>query len=171
MSTIPKRRIAIGLIGLLAAAAPAAGQPRRPTPTFETKVVSALVRPGTKAHLRLKVILPEGLHVQSDKPRDPALVATSLTLSNVDNVTIVRTTYPKAADLAQPGLDEPLSVFSGTFDIDVEVAVSSSVRPGTLDIPAQLRYQSCTAEVCFPPSRASVAWRVKVSPGRSAYSR
>lgn len=164
MSAIRMHRVVIGLVGVLAAAAPAPGQTQRPTPTFEAKVVSASIQPGAKAHLRLRVVLPDGLHVQSNKPRDPALVPTSLTLSTVDRVSVVRTTYPKATDLAQAGFDEPLSVFSGTFDIDVDVAISSAVHPGTIEIPAQVRYQSCTAQVCFPPARASIAWHVKVNP-------
>jgi len=162
MSAIRVHAFAVGLIGLLAAVS-AVGQPHRPAPTFETTVVSARIQPGVTAHLRLKVVLPDGLHVQSDKPRDPALVATSLTLSAPDGVSVLRTTYPKATDLAQPGLDEPLSVFSGTFDIDMDVAISRSVHPGPLAVAGQLRYQSCTDQVCFPPSRAALTWNVKVN--------
>jgi Disulphide bond corrector protein DsbC len=164
MNMVRLKTVAIGLTGVFAAAASVHGQTTRPMPTFETKTVTPVVHRGATAHLRLKVVLPAGLHVQSDKPRDPAFVATSLTLSKPGYVSIVRTTYPKATDLAQAGLDEPLSVFSGTFDIDVEVAISPSVHPGPLEIPGQLRYQSCTAQVCFPPSRASISWRVNVSP-------
>ena len=147
----------------LCAVMPVYAQSHRPAPTFQTKVVSARIAPGSNAHLRLTVVLPNGLHVQSDKPRDPGLIATVLTLEKADGVSIVRTTYPKATDLKQPGLDEPLSVFSGTFDIDLEVAIPATVRARTLEIPGQLRYQSCTAEVCFPPSRAAVSWQVKVT--------
>jgi len=151
----------------LCAVVPLYAQSHRPAPTFQTKVVSARIGPGSNAHLRLTVVLPDGLHVQSDKPRDPGLIATSLTLEKADGVAIVRTTYPKATDLKQPGLDEPLSVFSGTFDIDVDVAIPATVRAGTLEIPGQLRYQSCTDEVCFPPSRAPVSWQVKLTVPKS----
>ena len=38
------------------------------------------VRAGAKVRLALKVALPEGLHTQSDKPRDPTLIPTVLTI-------------------------------------------------------------------------------------------
>ena len=153
----------IGIAIVVVAASTAFAQVRRPIPSFETQVVSEHITPGSSAHLRLKVALPAGLHVQSDKPRDPSLIATALTLTAPTGVSIDRTTYPKATDLPQPGRDEPLAVFSGTFTIDVDVAIASSVRPGTLNIPATLRYQSCTDEVCFPPTRTAVTWRLAVS--------
>jgi len=146
----------------IASAATARAQVRRPTPKLETQVMSSRVTPGGSARVRLKVALPPGLHVQSDKPRDPSLVPTVLTLTPPAGVSVVRTTYPRPADLRQPGLDQPLAVFSGTFTIDVDVAISRSIGARMLDIPGELRYQSCTDQVCFPPSRAPVVWRVRV---------
>jgi DsbC/DsbD-like thiol-disulfide interchange protein len=168
MTAVRIGAVVAGVLGILCTVPPAVAQTGRPMPTFHTSVVSAHIQPGGKARLRLRVELPEGLHVQSDKPRDPALVPTSLTFSKDGPVSVLRTTYPKATDLAQPGLDEPLAVFSGTFDIDVEVSVSPTARPGALEIPGQLRYQSCTAEVCFPPARAALTWHVKVGAATAA---
>jgi hypothetical protein len=100
--------------------------------------------------------------VQSNKPRDPALIPTALTITPPAGVRVVRTTYPKATDLAQPGGGAPLAVFSSTFVIDTEIALARPVDPGTLTIPGELRYQSCTDQVCFPPSREAVSWRLTV---------
>jgi hypothetical protein len=158
--------VAIAFAGGLIIAVPASAQPRRPVPSFETQVVPAHVRPGQTTRLRLKVILPEGLHVQSNKPRDEALIPTVLTVPASAGLSIVRRIYPKASDLDQPGGGEPLAGFSGTFFIDVDVTVPSSQRPGTFDVPGELRYQSCTVQVCFPPSRAEVSWRVRADSGR-----
>ena len=153
-------------IALLTASA-AHAQVRRPTPKLLTDVVSDRVRAGAPAHVRLKVVHPSGFHVQSDKPRDPALIATALTLTPPVGISVVRTTYPKSTDLAQPGRGEPLAVFSGTFVIDVEIALARSVSPGTIDIPGELRYQSCTDQICFPPARDAVRWRLTVNPPRA----
>jgi DsbC/DsbD-like thiol-disulfide interchange protein len=150
------------LLAALAAASTASAQVHRPTPTITTEIASARVKPGASARLRLKVALPSGLHVQSNKPRDPALIPTALTLRVPPGVTVLRTTYPKPTDLAQPGRGEPLSVFSGSFTIDIDLALATSVRPGALEVPGELRYQSCTDQVCFPPSRAAVTWHLKV---------
>lgn len=154
-------RVVVALL-VLAVPSTARAQVRRPVPTIEPEIVSSPVGPGSTAHVRLKVVLPARLHVQSDKPRDPALIATALTLTPPAGVAVARTTYPKAEDLAQPGRDEPLAVFSGTFVVDVQLSIARSVRSGTLEIPGELRYQSCTDQVCFPPSRAPVTWRITV---------
>jgi cytochrome c biogenesis DsbD-like protein len=152
------------LAAAIVAAAPAvSAQVRRPVPALETHVGPAHLAPGSHAHLTLKVVLPSGLHVQSDKPRDPSLIPTALTLTVPSGLSIVRTTYPKASDLPQPGREQALAVFSGTFTIDVDVAIAASLQPGTVEIPGSLRYQSCTEQVCFPPSRAAVMWRLAVN--------
>jgi DsbC/DsbD-like thiol-disulfide interchange protein len=148
----------------LATASPAEAQVKRPAPTITSEAVSAPVAPGATTHLRLTVVLPSGLHVQSDKPRDPALIPTALTLTIPAGASILRISYPHPTDLRQAGGGEPLAVFSGTFVIDVELAIARSATSGTLEIPGTLRYQSCTEQVCFPPARAPVTWRVKVSP-------
>ena len=143
--------------------APVNAQVKRPTPTVTAEAVPGGVSPGSSARLRLKIVLPPGLHVQSDKPRDPSLVQTKLSLTPPSGVSIGRTTYPKPMDLAQPGGSEPLSVFSGTFTIEVPIGIGKSVQAGTITIPGELRYQSCTDQVCFPPSRALLSWRVTVT--------
>jgi len=162
----PPPRSRIRTLGQLAlsfvVAAAASAQVRRPAPTLSTAVTSPRVAPGSTAHLRLKVALPPGLHVQSDKPRDPALIPTKLSLTPPSGVSILRISYPKATDLVQPGVGAPLAVFSGTFVVDAEIALTRTVDPGALNIPGELRYQSCTDQVCFPPSRAAVSWRLTV---------
>ena len=54
------------------------------TPVVERPAVHA----GAKVRLALKVALPEGLHTQSDKPRDPNLIPTVLTIKTPAGVTV-----------------------------------------------------------------------------------
>lgn len=158
------RCLCIAVAALLSTSVHADAQVKRPAPTITTEVPPGGASPGAAVRLRLRIVLPSGLHVQSDKPRDPSLIPAKLSLTPPSGVSIVRTTYPTATDLAQPGGTEPLAVFSGTFTIDVDVAIAKSVQPGTVVVPGELRYQLCTDQVCFPPSRATVTWRVKVKP-------
>ena len=63
-------------------------QMRRPhanvTPIMETSGV----HPGTTARVALQVSLPDNLHVQSDRPRDPLLIPTVLTIEPSAGVTL-----------------------------------------------------------------------------------
>src|SRR4249920_51480 len=68
------------VLGVLCFGAAASAQIRRP----KAEVVALTERPGVHAgetaRVALRVALPEGLHTQSNKPRDPLLIPTELTI-------------------------------------------------------------------------------------------
>lgn len=141
------------------------GQARRPTAEIATTVDTKAPKAGTTVRLVAHVRLPQGLHVQSNKPRDPDLIPTEVTLTPPAGVTLVDVVYPKAEDFTIPGFKQPLAVYPNEFDIVVRVRLGAQVKPGALTVPATLRYQACNDTVCFPPSRATLSWTVTV--GRS----
>ncbi len=53
---------------------------RRPKADVVALVERAGCTPATRRASRCKVSLPEGLHTQSNKPRDPLLIPTELTI-------------------------------------------------------------------------------------------
>lgn len=145
-----------------AAAAAAAGQSRRPTAEIATRVDTKAVRAGGVVRLVAHVRLPEGIHVQANKPRDPDLIPTVLSI-DAAGLTVVGVTYPKVEDLNQPGAKQPLAVYPNEFDILVQVKLPAKVTGATVEVPATLRYQACNDSVCFPPSKAAVIWSVPVN--------
>ncbi|MEO8677898.1 MAG: protein-disulfide reductase DsbD domain-containing protein [Vicinamibacterales bacterium] len=128
------------------------------TPVVETSPV----RPGAAAELALKVKLPIDVHVQSDKPRDPNLIPTVLTLEAPAGVKVESITYPKASDLKQKSGGPPLAVFGSEFTINVKVSVAATIGEGDLTLPAKFRYQACNESLCFPPATATTQWTLKV---------
>src|SRR5687768_13623161 len=78
----------------------AQGRPRAVvTPAVETDGVPA----GGAARLALSVTLPEGIHVQSDKPRDPSLIPTVLTIDAPAGVRVRHLVFPTPTDFKQEG--------------------------------------------------------------------
>ncbi len=134
------------------------------TPLVETEEV----RPGGTTRVALRVSLTEGLHVQSDRPRDPSLIPTVLTVEPPAGVRVGQLVYPHPTDFAQQGQDQPLAVFEREFVVGAELAIGPDLPPGDLVIPARLRYQACDDKVCFRPITATIAWTVRV--GTSARS-
>jgi hypothetical protein len=118
---------------------------------------------GGQARLTVDVTLPSELHVQSDKPRDPFLIATALNVKPPAGLVVERIAYPKPTDLVQAGRKEPLAVFGARFSIDVTLKVASVASPGEVVVPAQLRYQACDDKVCYAPARADVQWTLRVT--------
>jgi thioredoxin:protein disulfide reductase len=120
------------------------------------------VRAGESFRGAVQVRLPETLHVQSNAPRDPSFIATALTVEPPAGIRVTEIVYPKAKDLVQEGLEEPLTVFDHEFAIGVVFEVASSVPAGALEIPAKLRYQACDERMCYAPANADVRWSVRV---------
>ena len=122
------------------------------------------IQPGRTVSLELRVEFREGIHVQSDKPRDPLLIPTVLTFTLPEGGTVEEIIYPPATDFVLVGQKEPLAVFEHEFTIEGQIAVGADVSPGELVVPGVFRYQACDDTQCFPPATAAVEWHVHVEP-------
>ena len=108
--------------------------------------------------MALQVSLPEGLHVQSNAPRDPSLIPTVLTIDAPAGVTVDEIVYPPSTDLKQVGQDQPLAVFEREFVVGVHLTLAPGLPAGDISVPLHLRYQACDAQVCYPPATADAQW-------------
>ena len=97
------RRVASVLIaaGALIAAPALYAQANRPRAEITPMVATAQPKAGAPLALSLKVVLPKDVHVQANKPRDPSLIPTVLTLTAPDGVKVDEISYPAPSELAQ----------------------------------------------------------------------
>jgi thiol:disulfide interchange protein len=153
---------------VLAAGTPAAAQLRRIPVEIVPIVESNRVAAGSTIRAALQVTLPEGLHVQSNKPRDPSLIPTELTLEPPTGIRGVEVVFPRAVDFPQEGLPEPLLVFEREFTIGVRFTLAADVETGARTVPFELRYQACDDKVCFAPSSKRGEWTLDVVPAGTA---
>ncbi|HEY7791640.1 MAG TPA: thioredoxin family protein [Vicinamibacterales bacterium] len=153
-----------GLLATIGVHAQLHGVPADIAPLVATDGVHA----GTTVRAALQVKLPDGFHVQSNKPRDPSLIPTVLTFDPPPGVTVREIVFPPATDLKQQGIPEPLAVFEQNFVIGVELQLARTLQPGTFTIPAHLRYQACDAKMCYIPTTAQAALSIKVVPASVA---
>ncbi len=133
-----------------------------------TPLVERSAHAGETARVALKVSLPEGLHTQSNKPRDPLLIPTELNIDAPAGVTVKEVVFPPSTDLKQVGQDQPLAVFEQTFGIGVQLAIDSGTAAGRAAVPFHLRYQACDANLCYPPSTADGEWSLDIGAGGTA---
>ncbi len=84
------------------------------------------------------MVLPEGLHTQSNKPRDPNLIPTELTIDAPAGVTVDEIVWPKPTDFKVEGLDDLLAVFEHESIIGVQLTLASSVPNGDAESPGSL---------------------------------
>jgi thioredoxin:protein disulfide reductase len=145
----------------------ASAQIKRPRAEVTPLVERPAVRAGERARVALKVSLPEGLHTQSNKPRDPLLIPTELVIEAPAGVAAEEIVWPPSTDLAQVGQEKPLAVFEHEFAIGVELSIAPTAS-GDVEVPAKLRYQACDANLCYPPQTAPMTWRLHVVPASAA---
>ena len=155
------QRIYVVLIALLLAPSLAFGQ----TPATVTPLMSAPgARPGATIDLALRVTLPDGLHSQSNKPKDEGLVPTTLTFEPSADATPKEVVFPKAVEFKLETGDT-LLVFEREFVIGARVMIAASATPGApVTISARLRYQPCNNTMCFRPITIPVQWTILVLP-------
>ena len=139
----------------------ASAQFRQPSAQLTTTVVEEIFRAGDTATLKLEVQLPEDIHVQSDKPRDPYVIPTLLTLALPDGLTMGGITYPESTDFQLVGWEEPLLVFEHEFTIEVLLNLDVSLPTGEIVIPGSFLYQACDDQVCFAPATEAIEWSIQ----------
>jgi DsbC/DsbD-like thiol-disulfide interchange protein len=109
------------------------------------------------AALRVKipVVVKEGYHVNSNQPREEYLIPLKLTWTQLGALEGGTVTYPKPA-LEKFDFPEPISVYTGSFDLvtDFKVAPNAPAGPGAAT--GKLRYQACSNRACFPPKTLEI---------------
>ncbi len=161
------------LTAILALAVPTrpGAQVRPPEAVVTPFVEMGGVHAGSIVRIALTVVLPEGLHVQSDQPRDPALIPTLLTIDPPAGVRVTHLIFPHPTDFTLEGQTEPLAVFGHDFVAGAELEIADGTAPGDLVIPARLRYQACNDKACFRPVTATTGWTLHVVPGSTRTTR
>ena len=154
--------IRLGALGVAVLAALGLGQGAQPPAAALTPLVSVMAaKPGATVRLALRVVVPEGVHVQSDRPSDPTLIPTVLWIDQ-SAVKVREIVFPPATKFRVEGLPELLDVFERDIVIGVEASIPPSAAPGRLTIPARFRYQACDEKACYMPQTVETGWTLTV---------
>jgi thioredoxin:protein disulfide reductase len=153
---------------LLCAAAVRAQDGPPPRAAVAPLLERAPVASGTTLRAALRVTLPEGLHANANKPRDPSLIPLVLTVTPPAGVSVEEIVYPAPTDLKQENAPLPLSVYERDFVIGVVLKVSAGAPAGEIIVPARLRYQACNEKLCYLPVTAPASWTVQVAAATAA---
>lgn len=95
--------------------------------------------------------IPNGLHVQSNKPLDKFLVATKLDVETPAGMNVGPISYPRALMRKLKFSKGNVAVYEGRATIRFNVAVPANYSGGSGEIKGKLRFQACNDEACFPP--------------------
>lgn len=108
------------------------------------------IKRGSTGELKLKAQLQPGFHVNSNTPADEYLIPIRLTWDKQPLET-EQINYPKPELEKYAFSANPVSVFSGNFEIVTRFKAPAAAPPGPAIIAGKLRYQACNNKECLPP--------------------
>jgi DsbC/DsbD-like thiol-disulfide interchange protein len=135
---------------------------KAPSVTLSPPPVATTVR-GKATSVELQFRVGSGFHINSNKPAAEYLIPTTLKLDVPTDIVVGKITYPVGEEMSFAfAPEEKLSVYSGEFNLMVQVRPLTSVLPGKYEIRGRLRYQACDNAACYPPKQLPVDFEVKV---------
>ncbi len=124
------------------------------------------VRLGHSAPLNFTIHIRPGFHVNSHKPITPELIPTEMFFTPPEDLVIAKVRYPAGEEMSFPfDPTNKLSVYSGDITVRAVVLPQPNASPGRYTVHAELKYQACDNNSCYPPKRLPVAFNVRVSSG------
>jgi len=103
----------------------------------------------------LKVQIQSDYHVNSNKPNEEFLIPLKLTWDLGALVSPV-VEYPKPDQLKSDFSDQPLSVYTGSFELRTRFQRAENATLGPGFLTGKLRYQACNDKMCLPPRTLDV---------------
>ncbi len=135
---------------------------KAPSVTQSPVPLTTVIR-GKATDVELRFHIGSGFHINSNKPAADYLIPTILKLDVPTDIVVGKITYPPGEEMSFAfATDEKLSVYSGEFNLLVQVRPLASMLPGKYEIRGRLRYQACDKAACFPPKQLPVDFAVKV---------
>ena len=155
--------LVIAIVALLVPAgdAFASSQDALPSPAAvvkpQTFVSLEPVPRGKSFEIAVVVEIAKGFHMNSHKPTDPYLIATTLTPQVPAGFDIVDTIYPEGRqEKFSFSPNKPLNVYTGKVTLRLKLAAHQDARLGATTIPITLRYQACNDTTCLQPVKIPV---------------
>jgi DsbC/DsbD-like thiol-disulfide interchange protein len=106
--------------------------------------------------------IPQGYHVNSNRPLAKYSIPTVLKVESGNGVRVSPISYPRSNVRRFSFSKEQLAVYEGKAVLRFNVTVPANFNAGETELRAQLRFQSCNDEACFPPVSREVTMRINV---------
>jgi len=130
-----------------------------PEPTIHFKGYYANDKAQRGMTVRAAVVLeiPDGYHVNANKPLGKYAIPTTVKIEAPQGVTISPIVFPRAVVRKLKATNnESLAVYEGRAIMRFNVTVPANYGDGWLNLKANVRYQSCNDDVCFPPKTQEI---------------
>ncbi len=122
-------------------------------------------RQGSTFQAAVVMEIPRGLHVNSNKPLGKYAIPTTIKISAPKGLRVTPISYPRGAVRSfrfGGAAEERLAVYELITIFRFNVTVPPGQQTGVAQVRASVRFQSCSDEVCFPPTTRELTLPVAV---------
>ncbi|HMF91298.1 MAG TPA: protein-disulfide reductase DsbD domain-containing protein [Candidatus Angelobacter sp.] len=121
------------------------------------------VRMGSRAPLEIRLHVQPGFHINSSQPLTPELIPTQVLFTPPEDLVIAKVQYPAGVLMSFPfDPNNKLSVYSGAVVVKATVLPTPKAAAGRYTVHAEVKYQACDNNSCYPPKRMPIAFDVKI---------
>src|ERR1044071_2651876 len=120
------------------------------------------IKKGRSVRATVVMDIPNGLHVQSNKPLDKFLVPTKLDVETPSGMNVGPISYPRPVMRKLKFSKSNVAVYEGKAMIRFNVTVPANYSGGSGEIKGKLRFQACNDDSCFPPVTREVKMLLNV---------
>jgi thioredoxin:protein disulfide reductase len=150
-----------------ASAQDAVALPPKPSDIVNTKTYVSMdpVPRGKEFQAAIVVKINTGYHMNSHKPSESYLIATTVTPQLPAGFTLVgEPSYPLGKNETFPfSPDKPLDVYAGSVTFRMKIAADEKAALGKTSIPVTLRFQACNTSACLPPVKIPLTLELSVA--------
>jgi hypothetical protein len=137
-------------------------QPLQPNIIVNGFLSQDKVQRGRTVSAAVVMDIPQGYHVNSNRPLSKFSIPTVLKIEAPGGIRIGPVSYPRSQLRKFSFSEDKIAVYEGRAVLRFSVTVPASYQIGVAQLRLSLRYQSCTDEVCFPPATREITLPIAV---------
>jgi DsbC/DsbD-like thiol-disulfide interchange protein len=118
---------------------------------------------GRPVRVSIVIDIPGGYHINSSRPLESYLIATSVKVEPENGLRAGAVSYPRPLLKSFKFSRKQLSVYEGQVRLKFNVTVPADYSDGSAKVKARVRLQSCNDEVCFPPKNYDVSLKIDIA--------
>lgn len=124
-------------------------------------IATGSVERGKTAKGVIVLSIPDGLHVNTNRPNSPYAIPTTVRLT-ARGVKISGPAFPRGKTRRFQFSRDSINVYEGTVRFPFTITVPKGFRGNAVNVRAVVRYQACTDEVCYPPRTTEITISARV---------
>ncbi len=119
------------------------------------------IKRGGSAKGTITMTLPEGLHVNSNKPPGEFALPTVVKVSAA-GAKVGKIIYPRGKVKKFAFSEDIFNVYESSTTFSFNLKIPANFKGKIVRVNAVIKYQACTNEVCYPPAQKKIAFTAGV---------